>query len=739
MGLVSGIRPSRIVTVSGLQPASVVTVPATGPSTRRITLHGVASAEAFGSLIVNLVHQYVSPTGLASAAAYGAPQLNLKITANGLAAADDYGSPQINLSLQANGIATAEDFGSPTLSSGLDIATWIYLSDGGQSNMAGSTSTPILSSLQPFSNTRWNRGAGTFDALIETSLETPDCGLANWLTEQEQTPSPGRVSVTDNWAIGGTAYSAMAKGTGPYTNMAAAMAAAAAAAPGGTTWRAAQVWVHGETDDGNGVSAATYQGYMEALQSDFETDAQAALGFAGTVPLVYSQVASWPQYSPILVRSTVALGQLQAALDNPTKIFCAGPNYHLPVQSSGANLHYTNVGMRRLGEYLAKSLYYALVRQQPRLPLYVSGATAAGNIVTLTVGGGDGSDLAIDTTTVRERSDRGIEYTDGSASPAAITDVSVSGRTITVTLNKDAAALANSPLVRVALTAPNDAPVGPTGNGPGSNIRDQDPAASRQGGEDPLRNWLSTQEIALTSSTPTGVTAPSWANAHSMRFASSSQYARNAEWDAVDGLGSWTIAFWIKRDSAPGSTVAAFARNITNRRQLDFRFTATGAIQAFLATNLTTVVNASTAAGAVAYGASTWNHVAFVFDGSLSATARLAAYVGAVAKAFSSPPSWPATMTSPAYTELAIGSGSNGTPALALGNMRDVAVWAGHAASAAEVSEIYNGGTVRDPALASFGVPGNLWRGETDWADYGSGVPRHLTAFSGATIQAAHP
>lgn len=63
----------------------------------------------------------VSPTGIASAEAFGAHQLNLILAASGITSAEALGSPQLALQILAEGIASAEAIGDPIV--GLFVIT----------------------------------------------------------------------------------------------------------------------------------------------------------------------------------------------------------------------------------------------------------------------------------------------------------------------------------------------------------------------------------------------------------------------------------------------------------------------------------------------------------------------------------------------------------------------------------------------------------------------------------------
>ncbi len=608
----------------------------------------------------------------------------------------------------------------------------LYISAGGQSNMAGSSMTPVLSLTQPYASVRWDRAQSDFDPLVEATNETPVSAMANYVAQ-----FGGMNSVADNWAVGGQPYSTLEKGTATYTSMLSAMTAIGTARTNQPT-KAVSVWVHGEADDNNGVAAATYAGYMVDLQADVEADALARFPSAGPiVPLIYSQVAAWPHYASVRYRSTSALGQLAAALANPTRIFMVGPNYHLPIQGGGLDVHHTNEGSRRLGEYLGKVVKRVVVDGQPWLPLHMASATAVGPTITITVAGGDGSDLAVDTSLMVERHMRGFEYVDDSGAPGVITGVAVSGRTITLTLDRDVAALGSNPRVRAGLTAPPAVAVGSTGIGPGTNVRDSDPSPSRSSST-PLRNWLAVQELAISSVTASGATRPAWGATQSLRFPSTSAYARNAEWAALDGATAATISFWLKRDSAPGNTFAVLAKNRASHRQFDIRV-APSSLTVYVATNLTTIVNASTNTNTLVWTGGPWHHVVVVFDGSQGTVAdRVRVYIDGVSTALTTTPAWPTALTTGAAVELSVGASANRASALGSCNMRDIAMWR-QAATPSQVTELFGAGDAIDPATTTLGAPVTHYPLNGTLADYGSGTLRHLAGFGGTTFQAVVP
>lgn len=610
--------------------------------------------------------------------------------------------------------------------------TAVYISAGGQSNMAGSGSTPALTTTQPYSSQRWDRTGSALIPLVETTLETPASAMANHLNA-----GGGAPGIVDNWAIGGTLYANLQKGTTPYTNMLAALTSVASLRAGQPT-AAVQAWVHGEADDNAGTSAATYAEYMADLQSDFDADARALFNTAQTsLPLFYSQTSAWPHYATYRVRSTTALAQLTAALTYPDKIFMVGPTYHLPVQNAGLDVHYTNEGARRLGEYLGRTIRQVVLERRRWKPLHMASAVAVGPTITIHVEGGDGSPLVVDTTRMVERSDYGLEYTDNSGAPGAIRSVSVQGRVITVTLDRDVGLAATSPRIRAGLTAPAAVAVGSTGVGPGTNIRDSDPTPSLYG--EPLYNWLSIQELELSNVVAGGATRPAWGGTQSLRFPTTSAYARNAEWNALDGATQATWSFWLKRDTVPGNTFAVLAKNRASHRQFDFRV-GPSSLTVYIATSLSAIVNAATATNTLTWSGGPWHHVVVVFDGTQGTAAnRVTVYIDGVAVALTSTPAWPSILTTGANVELSVGSSANRASALGTCNMRDIAMWRA-AATAGQVTALYNAGHAIDVATTALGTPVTYYPLNGTLADYGNGPAlRHLSGFGGTTFQTSAP
>lgn len=646
------------------------------------------------------------------------------------------------------GIAEA-DSGYP-----LPAGEALVVVETGQSNMSGGTTgayaAPALSTTQPFDNQKWT---GTdFTDLIEpfsgaNDNESPTSGLANWITDAESDDS--RVIYTYNWAQPGASIATIEGGTTPYNNAVIELGQMHAAL-GATPHRYVLTGQHGEADDNvtPTYSASQYAAEMVELQDDWQTSMRASAGASASVvvPFVYGQIGQWPLFGASVApyRSHVAQGQWFAARDNPTRIFLAAPTYQLPYQVSGTNVHLTNVGERRLGEYIGKAARRVAVLGSAWLPLHMSGATATDNVVTVQLAGGDGSNIAVDTTQMVGRHTRGFEYTDDSGSPAAITSVAINAaaRTVALTLNKDAVSGAT---VRYGLTAPIGALVGgaptgtPLGISTGGNLRDSDTTASRVAGHPALQNWLIVHAIALSSFTSvTPVSEPSWSNTQSLRL-TGTDFVQITEADETEGDTAVTWHFLVRHDTSWPSTGVILQKAITGHTQWDFRANSSGRMTFYIYTGASSTADLTTAN--TTFAGNTWYPVVVVYNGAEgTANNRLRVYVGGsdISASGTYTGTMPTSLRTGSRCALMIGASGNDTTHFGSSNIRDIAIWSGVAATAEQVTELYNAGTEIDPATTSLGQPTHHYRLESDFADYGS-APRHGLGYRSATFNATHP
>lgn len=638
---------------------------------------------------------------------------------------------------------------------GLPISTQLEIGFGGQSNMTGGTTsayaTPALTTAQPFSNTRWN--GSSLIPLVEpagaNNNESPVSACANWIAAQEQTPSPGRIVNAHNWAVPGASITTLRSGTSAYNAAVSAMGQISTALGGAVSKKHVAIWCHGEANDNvsGGFTATDYATEMVNLQAAWESSMRASAGAVGSVPLILAQMGNWPQNGATTApyRTAVGQGQWFAARDNPGRISLACPTYQLPFQNNGGNNHQTNVGQRRMGEYLAKAARYEAVLGQVWQPLHIAQATALGPAITVQFAGGDGSSLAVDTTQMIARHTRGFEYTDGTAQPAGIVSVAIDGpnRRATLTLNKDAA---SSGIIRYGLTSPVGAMIGgaptgtPVGIGNGGNVRDSDSTPSRSAGEPALQNWAIAEEHALNSFTAQGAVPPVYANTQSIRLGAT-DFLQIAELDDLNGAAQVTWAWRVRRDTAwvQSGQLPMLIKLLTGHFLYDFRGTTSGRAIFYIADSATTTRALTTASGL--FAGNTWITFVVVFNGLLSGDARLGAYANGsdlvAGGSYSGAAAFPAALRTGPRCATVIGASTNDTGHFGPCNFRDVAMWLS-AASAAQAVELHAGGVPFDWATSTLGVPLHYYRGESDFCDYGS-APRHVVGFRAAGLNSTHP
>lgn len=604
------------------------------------------------------------------------------------------------------------------------ITARLMCSLSGQSNSSpGSGGAPALSTTQPYDGLR--RSGTTAIALVETTVETLASGFANQLTDLE----PGRGVIMDGWGVGSTAYSGLAQGTAPYNagilGLTQARTGVTAARPLESFEHGCLLWVHGETDEVNNVSAATYRGFMEALQANWQTDARAALGTSRVIPLVMSQHACHSR----LVRAFAArvpAGQEDAARANPGTIILSHPTYH--VAYNAIDIHYSNLGHRRNGEYFAKVVRRVVTAGGTWTPLRPSSIVATNNIIVVTFEGGDGSALLFDTTNMRAKPHFGFEYFDDQADVPTIVSVALTGdRTVTITLSRNVGTGAR---LRYAYSCVPATDAGPTSlGGLGGNLRDQDPTPSRSGGN-PLWNWCVTfdRDVTIASTTPSD--APAFSNTQSLDIPGGTSFLSAREFASLDGATAVTWSWWQRTNGAwPATDQVVMARNAANVRSLDFRLR-TGSSMRF--TFPSTLASAADYIDIGGWSATTWQHVTVTFAAGVVTIRRNAVVVTGTTNG-----TIPAALTTGSTQDLELGASASLNNLSA--NLAHVMIWIGRALSGAEVTELYNAGVPRDPRALSFPAPSHYWPLQGTLEDLGTAPTRNLLPYSTVSFEALAP
>lgn len=377
----------------------------------------------------------------------------------------------------------------------------------GQSLAGGGSGGTALSTTQPFQNLALN-GTTSLVPLLSSSLEFPGLGLANQLSSM--TPVNNRFrSILNVYAIGNTPYWEMKKGTQTFTNALNGIKAANSIVNQTLNKShkfAAIIEVHGENDHfSNGTNPTLpYQKNLEDWQHDYQTDASLITGQINTVPLFSSQNANWQTYTNSSTisnpaRPTISLGQLNAALDNPEKIYMIGPRYPFDYNDL---YHMTSYSYRRLGEYYGKAVKKVLVDKQPFLPLYPLNALINGNIITVNFHV-PVPPLQWDTLGVLARLNYGLEFLE-SPQTATITNVALGANGTSVVITLSNAPNGNIKQIAYAARGVYGSIGRMNANAPGGNLTDSDNTPAYN--QDPnvpanmgnvLKNWCVTFMIPV--------------------------------------------------------------------------------------------------------------------------------------------------------------------------------------------------------------------------------------------------
>ena len=403
---------------------------------------------------------------------------------------------------------TSPTTGSPALSAATSQVSEIdyvnMILSTGQSLSVGVASTPALTTTQPYSNLMLSGGnggtgsGGSFIPLVEASVETISSSMANTITAND-TGNDFDVAVGLH-GVSGYIYSQLKKGTSPYnTGMTQVTNAKSAALGLSRVLRVIGVTtIHGETDNYNGVSGATYQGYLEEWQNDYNTDVKAITGQSSNIPLFLDQMSSFMSSYANDATSEIPIYQYLASLDNPGEIILVAPKYFFNYSDRH---HLTGASSRWLGEYYGKVIKKVTIDHETWRPLSPTSVVRSGNIIYADFHVPSGV-LAFDTTLVSARTNYGFEYYDTTAS-ASISSVEIlDSDTVKITLS--GVPSGSNQRLRYAYTGVPGTNTGAQNAGSAAgNLRDTDSYPSLYGNT--LYNWAVhfDEPIVLDSTAPT--------------------------------------------------------------------------------------------------------------------------------------------------------------------------------------------------------------------------------------------
>ncbi|HDS0942745.1 TPA: hypothetical protein QDZ12_006117 [Pseudomonas putida] len=322
-----------------------------------------------------------------------------------------------------------------------------------------------------------------FKPLVAKTQEVPVVQLAAQLNRIRGLPSNAAILASVH-GRGGYRVNQLNKGTIYYANSLTAVAAAKAEATRlGLGYRVPFVdWIQGEAD--RNMAAGGYLSIMLQLQADYDADIRAISAQPEAVPILLDQISNWTMYGG--ATSFVPLEQLQAALDYPTRFYCAGPKYWLPTVADG--IHMTSESSMKLGCMHARA-GQAITDGRTWLPTHAISASRSGAVITLRFHTPSGP-LVIDTARVTDPGNWGIRFVDDTQSASVQGVKHVGGNTIEVTLS--AVPTGGNPYIGIADIGAGGAAGGPT-TGARSCLRDS--SLDLDGYGNPLFNWACHQRI----------------------------------------------------------------------------------------------------------------------------------------------------------------------------------------------------------------------------------------------------
>jgi hypothetical protein len=397
---------------------------------------------------------------------------------------------------------------APNASSTTPPFDWVGVIGTGQSLSIGATST-AMTLTQPFHNLKlvdtgadpkypidgtgapsWattplvepirtavpGEGAGYGDGQYPDNIsgETPHSGMANALTALFAARGGTQDYVTAHSIVGWSGHCLAdinkAGGQRAYpASLAEARAFQGLAQAAGKTFGYGGITLtHGECDAVN----PAYGAGLFALWQDYNTDLKAITGQRRGVVLFVSQQST--EGTGNLANSAVQVWQ--AGVAHPGQIVCTGPKYQYAY--SADNLHFQAPGYARLGEKYAEVFDRVVNQGVAWKPLQPNKIDRAGAVLTITFDVPD-PPLAWDehlakphqTANTAWAQGRGFEVTDAAGAPLAISDATISGSTVVLTL---AAAPVGAITVAYAITQDGTGLQGGTALGLHGQLRDSD-------------------------------------------------------------------------------------------------------------------------------------------------------------------------------------------------------------------------------------------------------------------------
>ena len=231
------------------------------------------------------------------------------------------------------------------------------------------------------------------------------------------------------------------------------------------------ILTHGETDSGS----AAYEQDLVQLWTDYNADIRAITDQTESIPLLVTQQQGI-DFAEGAVRgaSASALAQWRVGVDHPRDILCVGPKYQYPYAAD--TLHLDTRGYQLLGEKYGQVYFERVVLGRDWAPLQPTNVTVQGRTITVTFHvpvpplAWDESLPAPHQSALTEwRAARGFELRSGTT-PLPIETVAISGASVVVTSGADIPAGA---VLGYAVTS--DGSVPPRTSRRIGQLRDSDP------------------------------------------------------------------------------------------------------------------------------------------------------------------------------------------------------------------------------------------------------------------------
>lgn len=337
----------------------------------------------------------------------------------------------------------------------------------GQSNSLGYGGQPALSTSQNYDTLMFNGGVvsgaqssgdlASFTDLVEvddgSTGETAASGFADYLkkllAKENATPygNEEHQLIVSAAGLGSTDIDNLDKGSarynGVFTDHFVEMNDVAVGLAK-TFALQAVVWFQGERDraiaeGGLGTSKATYKAKFIQLAADITADAQADNGQAHPVRLISFQLAFAQNGG-----NDVAQAQIEAARETEN-IFIAFPTYFIPHNAD--TIHFSNVGHRLAGHYVARVYHKTVVAGKQWLPLDLVSAVCESTTLELKFFV-PVKPLQLGATLFPLVTDYGFKVVDDTGTLSLSDFKIINGDTVQITLNR---ALGDNPKIRYGL------------------------------------------------------------------------------------------------------------------------------------------------------------------------------------------------------------------------------------------------------------------------------------------------